>query len=99
VLAAGGFDGGTRLRHVVHHEAEVVHADEVAATLAGVLLGLVAQESDVHHAVAQVHALRAGPVGLADALEAEGFHVERRRLLRVGHGNGDVPELGHGASA
>ncbi len=50
----------------------------------------------VHHAVGEVHAMRAFPIGLADPLEAEGAHIELGRALGIRDGDGDVPQLGHG---
>jgi len=79
---------------VVDFEAEVVDADEIAAAAARRRLGLVVQQRDVDGAVAEVYALRVLPVGLADALQAEGLDVELRRLLRVGNGDGDVAQPG-----
>src|SRR6185436_1530340 len=52
VPAAGGFDLLARSVDVVDLEAEVMHADEVAAAMAGGSLGLVVQQREVDDAVA-----------------------------------------------
>src|SRR6185295_4993713 len=90
VLAAGRFDRLAGAGHVVDDEAEVMHADEGAALLAGVFLLPVVEEGEVHHAIGEVHAVRAVPVGAADALQAERLLVELRRLLGIGDGNRDM---------
>lgn len=43
VLAAGGLDCASRNIHVIHQEADVVHADELAAAPARRLLGLIVE--------------------------------------------------------
>jgi hypothetical protein len=99
VLAAGGLDSGPRSRQVFDDEAEMMRTDVGEAALAGHFLFPIVEQRDVHHAVGEIHPLRAVPVGLADALQPEHLLVELRRLLRIRNRDCDVPQLGHGRNA
>jgi hypothetical protein len=47
--------------------------------------------------VVHAHERAAALAGLADALQAEGLHVEARRLLGIGNGKRNVPKFSHPA--
>ena len=90
ILAAVGFNRLLHRIYIIHPNAEVMQADKVlAALVAGVLLSLKLQQSNVHHPVRKP---RRNP-RLGDALEAERRLVEPRRLLLVGHRDRNMPEL------
>src|SRR3954470_15456185 len=95
VRAAGRLDRLARRRAVVDQETHVVHADKVTPAVARRLFCLVMEQGDVYLAVAQVHAARIRPIGLADLLQAERFHVELGGLERIRNRDRDVSEFGH----
>src|SRR5512134_836183 len=90
-------DARARLRHVLHLDAEVVHAGVARRALgdSGVL-ALELQDGDVHMAVAQVIALGGRGVELADLLQAEALHIEPRRCLRIPGADRNVAYACHG---
>src|SRR5688500_8594880 len=95
VLGAGRFNGFLCSLNLIYKDADVVHDDEIAAARARGFLGLVMEQRDVDRAIAQIHAARIFPIGLADLAHAEGAHVELGRLVGVGDRDGNVTQLGH----
>src|SRR3954468_21812553 len=95
VRAAGALDRLARRRAVLDQETNVVHAYKVTPSMARRFFGLVMEQGDVYLAVAQVHAARIRPIGLADLLQAERFHVELGCLPWIRYGDGDVAQLAH----
>src|SRR2546422_472920 len=85
-------------RHVVDQEAKMVKTHETPAELACRLLGLVVQQREIDHAVAEVNTARVFPVRLSDLLQPERLHVELGGLPGIWNCDRDVAQLGHGFS-
>src|SRR5438552_18468871 len=94
--AARRLDRLASRRHVVDQEAEMVKTHETPAELACRLLGLVVQQREIDHAVAEIYAPRVFPVRLPDLLQPERLHVELGGLPGIWNRDRDASQLGHG---
>src|SRR5450830_529736 len=100
VFAAGLLDLLARIDDVVDPDADVMQADELAATIAGGFVGLVVQQRQRHGAVAQIDAARQRRIGLAYLLEAESLLIKLGRFPGIGNGDSDVTQfVSHGAAS
>src|SRR5712691_8849591 len=96
-LRAGRLELLGDLLEALDLEADVVDAAPCLAALdAGHRVALEVQDGQVEVAVAQVVALRSGPVELGDLLHAEDVHVELGRPVHVLRRQRDVLDLWHG---
>src|SRR5216684_1615038 len=86
--------GAARVDHFLLGGVEVVHPHAIVIDADLLLLALLLEERDVHHAVRHIDAAPRG----AGALHVEGLLEELRGLFRIGNDDGEVAKLCHGGT-